>query len=148
MDVDNGEVECLMCDVEGEHIVVPTSAMKQIITLEVSPPPPSAMGFVAGLGLVEGDVVVAVSLSAVAATATRAVNGLLFVSADGLLRFVVVVTRVLSVARVRLVPHASRPLVRAGRCPPSWFGEALTAGREPLCALQVAGVFASLKQAA
>jgi chemotaxis signal transduction protein len=112
----------LECVIGGERVVVPIEHTGQIVEYKVSPPPPLAHAWFAGLGIALGRVLPSVTLQSSSATSVRTAKGVLMQAAqtEWLLE-VDVIGGIVEVVLAREAP-TSRLL-----CPPSWLTRATTA---------------------
>jgi hypothetical protein len=132
--------DCLECIVSGTLLELPVESLERVVQYSLSAPPPLAMPWIGGLGLIGESVYVSIALAGEPRGPVPACTGVLFKGPRG--RFAVQVDEVRTIGAV--VPDPGRaPDAPAWPSPPHWLSPARR-GTEAVLRLDVGALSAWL----
>jgi hypothetical protein len=135
------QLECLECRVGGRLLLVPTRDLERVADLVLGPPPPLAKTWVAGMALVAGTPVIAITLSG-SRVYSQSGKGLLLRAPRTRALYAVIVEDVQTIWTIddeAFSPARAQPWP----CPAAWLAVGEHDG-EPVCRLETDAVSASL----
>ncbi len=102
-------VDALECVIGKAHAVLLASYVRSVLELELSAPPPLGRKWVGGLGAHQGRVVVCINLAKTGPATPRVGKGILCALPESDIGWMIEVSKVMSLLKVRRVPRPMTP---------------------------------------